>query len=134
MRFLLDTNIVIALLDPARRVQVARHLSAQTPGSVVTSMIVAHELYFGAANSARPDENRRRFDALLAELVPLPFNAEDAHASGVIRAHLKRVGSPIGPYDVLIGGQALARGLTLVTNNSREFGRIDGLVLADWLH
>lgn len=133
MQFLLDTNIVIALLDPSRRARVAKHLTSQAPGDVVTSMIVAHELYVGAANSSRPDENRRRFDAVFAELSPLPFTMDDAQASGAVRAQLKRAGLPIGPYDVLIGGQALARKLTLVTNNTREFARVGGLAVADWL-
>jgi tRNA(fMet)-specific endonuclease VapC len=133
MRFLLDTNIVIALLDPSRRARVTKHLTSHAPGDVVTSMIVAHELYFCAANSARPDENCRRLDAIFAELPPLLFTMDDARASGSVRAQLKRAGLPIGPYDVLIGGQALARGLTLVTNNSREFARVGGLAVADWL-
>jgi tRNA(fMet)-specific endonuclease VapC len=82
MRYLLDTNIVIAFLDPRRRSPVARRLTAQAPRSVVTSVIVAHELYFGAANSSRPDENRRRLDAVLAELSPLPLTPADARAGG----------------------------------------------------
>ena len=93
--------------------------------------MVAHELYFGAANSSRPDENCRRLAAVFAEPPPLPFTMDDARASGSARAQLKRAGLPIGPYDVLIGGQALARGLTLVTNNSREFARVEGLAVAD---
>lgn len=133
MRYLLDTNIVIALLDPRRRAPVSRKLTAQVPGSVVTSVIVAHELYFGAAKSSRPDENRRRFDGVLVELSPLLLTTDDAKAAGFIRAQLQRAGLPIGPSDVLIAGQALARGLTLVTNNHREFARIDGLSLDDWL-
>ena len=99
----------------------------------MTSVIVAHELYFGAAKSSRPDENRRRFDSVLAELSPLPLTMDDAWAAGLIRTQLQRAGLPIGPYDVLIAGQAHARGLTLVTNNRREFARIDGLSLDDWL-
>ncbi len=133
MRYLLDTNIVIALLDPQRRASVVRRLEAKTPGNVVTSAIVAHELYFGAANSARPEDNRHHFDRILKQIPPLPLTRDDARAGGDIRARLKRAGRPIGAYDVLIAGQALARNMILVTNNSREFSRIDALSLEDWL-
>lgn len=133
MRLLLDTNIVIALLNTRHREKVAERLAGEEPGSVVTSVIVAHELHFGAARSSRPDENRRRLDTVLAELPPLPLTFEDARCSGEIRARLARIGQPIGPYDVLIAGQAMARGMTLVTNNSREFARIEGLYWVDWL-
>jgi tRNA(fMet)-specific endonuclease VapC len=131
--WLLDTNIVIGLLNPAKRQPILRRLTALAPGEVVTSAVVAHELYFGAAKSARPEENRRSFDRLLRDLEPLAFTREDAQAAGEIRALLKAAGLPIGPYDVLIAGQAKARGLTLVTHNTREFARVDGLTVEDWL-
>ena len=133
MRYLLDTNILIGLLDPKRCDLILPHLVAHRSGEVVTSAIAAHELYFGAAQSARPQENRRRFDLLFSDLEPLPFASEDAAAAGEIRAGLKALGMPIGPYDVLIAGQARARGLTLVTNNAREFARVEGLAVIDWL-
>jgi tRNA(fMet)-specific endonuclease VapC len=133
MTWLLDTNIVIALLHPEKRQTILRHLLARAPGEVVTSAVVAHELYFGAAKSARPEENRRSFDRLFRDLAPLAFTREDAQAAGEVRALLKTAGMPIGPYDVLIAGQAKARGLTLVTSNIREFARVDGLVVEDWL-
>lgn len=131
--YLLDTNTLIALLDRERRPAVLRRLRAQPPGSAVTSVIVAHELYFGAAKSARPEENRRRFDLLFEDLEPLPFTRGDAEAAGMIRARLKALGTPIGPYDVLIASQALTRELVLVTNNTREFARVDRLAIVDWL-
>ncbi len=133
MGLLLDTNIIIALLDPRHRERVVERLAQETPGNVVTSVIVAYELHFGVARSSRLDENRRRLDAVLAELPPLPLTIDDARSSGEIRARLARIGKPIGPYDTLIAGQAMARGLTLVTHNSREFARIEGLSWVDWL-
>ncbi|MFZ1431010.1 MAG: type II toxin-antitoxin system VapC family toxin [Geminicoccaceae bacterium] len=133
MRYLLDTNILIALLHPQRRQQVLQHLLALPPDDVVTSAIAAHELYFGAAKSSRPEENRRRFDLLFQDLQPLEFTREDAATAGTIRAELRAVGTPIGPYDVLMAGQAKARDLTLVTHNTREFTRIHGLAVVDWL-
>lgn len=133
MGCLLDTTILIALLNPERRDLILTQLLALRPGEAVTSAIAAHELYFGAARSARPEENRRRFDLLLQDLEPLAFGQEDAEAAGEIRAELKAAGESTGPYDVLIAGQAKARGLTLVTNNVREFARVEGLGVVDWL-
>lgn len=97
------------------------------------SSVVAHELWYGAAASSRPVENSER----LLEFLRPPFRVlslqkEDARHAGEIRAAMRRRGTPIGPYDVLIAGQALARGLTLVTANTREFSRVQGLTLADW--
>lgn len=131
MAWLLDTNAIIALVtrrsDPLlRRVEVAE------PGTLATSSVVAHELYFGAHRSQKIEFNLETLRLLFADLVVLEFDREDARTSGEIRAALARQGTPIGPYDVLIAGQARARGMTLVTNNLSEFQRIDGLKIEDW--
>jgi tRNA(fMet)-specific endonuclease VapC len=131
--YLLDTDTLIGLLHPERRLRILPRLLAQPPGAALTSAIVAHELYFGAAKSARPEENRRSFDRLFTDLMPLGFERGDAEAAGEIGARLRAQGMPIGPYDVLVAGQALARRLTLVTGNTREFARVDGLSVANWL-
>jgi tRNA(fMet)-specific endonuclease VapC len=94
------------------------------------SSIVAHELFFGAFRSQRVKENLAVVEALEFEI--LDFDREDAKQAGMIRAALAAAGTPIGPYDVLIAGQALARGLTLLTHNMREFKRVEGLKLEDW--
>ncbi len=133
MRFLLDTNMLIALLHPQRRQHVLEHLAGLMPSDVVTSAIAAHELYFGAAKSSCPAEIRQRFDLLFRDLQPVELTRDDAAAAGLIRADLKAAGTPIGPYDVLMAGQAKARGLTLVTNNLRKFARVEGLNVVDWL-
>jgi tRNA(fMet)-specific endonuclease VapC len=133
LRYLLDANIIVALLRRRSRAAVLARIGAQPQGDVVTSVVVAHELYYGAAWSDRPDENRSQLAAMFADLVPIPLTREDAEAAGEIRAQLRAAGTPIGPYDVLIAGQARARGLVLVTNNTREFARVGGLPTADWL-
>jgi tRNA(fMet)-specific endonuclease VapC len=92
---------------------------------------VAHELFYGAFKSRRRFENLALIDAL--EFVVLEFDREDARRSGEIRALLSAKGMPIGPYDVLIAGQAVARNLILVTHNTREFKRVPGLRIEDWL-
>jgi tRNA(fMet)-specific endonuclease VapC len=129
MAYLLDTNAVIAVLKEADS-PVGRRLRREAPGEVFISAIVLHELFYGAFKSARVERNvavveRLRFGVL-------DFSAEDARAAGRVRAALAQKGTPIGPYDVLIAGQALARGLVLVTRNGAEFRRIEGLMVQDW--
>ena len=92
--------------------------------------IVVHELYFGAYKGQRTAENLARVGGLQFEV--LEFDGEDARAAGQLRASLAAAGTPIGPYDVRIAGQALARALTLVTHNTAEFKRVPGLQIEDW--
>ena len=126
--FLLDTNAVIAALKGNEGV--LDRIRAQSPQDVAISSIVAHELYYGAFRSVRTTENLARVDAL--QFRTLEFDRDDARCAGEIRARLSAAGSPIGPYDVLIAGQALSRALVLVTRNGREFARVDGLKIEDW--
>jgi tRNA(fMet)-specific endonuclease VapC len=129
MRFLLDTNAVIALLgDPGGRL--AQRVRRHAPASIGLSSIVMHELYFGAFKSGNRDRNLAVVDGLRLEVVA--FDREDARHAGEIRASLASQGIPIGGYDVLIAGQARARALTLVTRNLREFRRVQGLHVQDW--
>jgi tRNA(fMet)-specific endonuclease VapC len=100
------------------------------PTDVGVSAVVMHELYYGAFKSERRDRNLALVDALRFEVLPL--DTEDARHAGEVRAMLAARGTPIGAYDILIAGQALARGLTLVTRNLREFERIPELSLENW--
>ena len=129
--YLLDTNAIIALLTQRSERLLAR-IRALQPGQIGLSTVVVHELYFGAYKSQKIDFNLETIRRLLADLVVLELDREDARAAGEIRAALARKGTPIGPYDVLIAGQAVARKLTLVTNNTAEFSRVDTLRLEDW--
>lgn len=129
MRYLLDTNAMIGLLKDTASV-LARRARRENPRRLGLSSIVAHELYYGAYKSQRRAENLDRLDAIRFEI--LPFDKEDAMAAGEIRAALAAMGSPIGPYDVLIAGQAKARGLVLVTDNVREFQRVADLRVENW--
>ena len=128
MKYLLDTNAIIALLRRDRdfEARVRQH----RPADFGLSAIVAHELFFGAYKGQRRDENLARVDGLQFE--PVEFDADDARAAGRIRAELGATGKPIGPYDILIAGQAFARNLTLISRNLREFQRVDGLVVENW--
>ncbi|MEI7610517.1 MAG: type II toxin-antitoxin system VapC family toxin [Rhodospirillaceae bacterium] len=128
MRFLLDTNAVIALLKghPGFLSRLRQH----QPRDFGIPSIVAHELFYGAYKGQRTAGNLARVDALQFEV--LDFDREDARQAGDLRARLAAAGTPIGPYDVLIAGQALARSMTLVTHNTREFQRVPGLCTEDW--
>ena len=129
MRFLLDSNACIALLDntsPTLRTRIRRH----RPSEFGLSAIVTYELYYGACKSRRMDRNLELLDSLAFEVVP--FDASDARVAGAVRSELEAVGRPIGPYDLLIAGQARARGLTLVTANCDEFLRVKDLDCEDW--
>jgi tRNA(fMet)-specific endonuclease VapC len=129
MRYLLDANAVIALLNDTTS-PIARRIRRYAPRDFGVSAVVIHELYYGAFKSQRVDQNVARVDAL--QFSVLEFDEEDARQAGQIRAHLTSKGTPIGPYDVLIAGQAKARELTLVTHNTTEFQRVPGLKIEDW--
>ena len=129
MKYLLDANAVIALLNDTRS-RTARRARRHKPGDVGISAIVVHELYYGAFKSQRTARNVALIDALQFEVMDL--DQEDAKQAGEIRALLAARGSPIGPYDVLIAGQARARKLILVTRNTAEFARVPGLRIEDW--
>jgi tRNA(fMet)-specific endonuclease VapC len=129
MRYLLDANAVIALLNDTTS-PIARRIRRFTPGDFGVSAVVIHELYYGAFKSQRVGMNVARVDAL--QFPVLELDQADARQAGEIRAHLASKGTPIGPYDVLIAGQAKARNLTLVTHNTTEFRRVPGLKVEDW--
>jgi tRNA(fMet)-specific endonuclease VapC len=129
MRYLLDTNAVISLLN-APRGPLACRARQHRPSDIGLSAIVAYELYFGAFKSQRAGHNLSLVDSLQFEVVS--FDKEDAREAGKIRAALAATGTPIGPYDVQIAGQARARSLVLVSRNLREFQRVDGLSVENW--
>jgi tRNA(fMet)-specific endonuclease VapC len=128
VRFLLDSNAVIALMKGHSGF--LTRLRQHQPRDFGISAIVAHELFYGAYRGQRTAENLARVDALQFEV--LDFDREDARQAGELRALLAAAGTPIGAYDVLIAGQALARDLTLVTHNTGEFQRVPGLRIEDW--
>ncbi|TPE48190.1 type II toxin-antitoxin system VapC family toxin [Amaricoccus solimangrovi] len=128
---LLDTNAVIALLT-RRSPALLRRVEASEPGSLAVSAVVAHELWYGAYRSRKVEFNLETLRLLFSDLAILDLDREDARVAGEIRAELARRGTPIGPYDLLIAGQAKARGLTLITNNIGEFARVAGLDVEDW--
>jgi tRNA(fMet)-specific endonuclease VapC len=130
----LDTNVVIGLLSGRPAFLRARFDAAfADDAQIAISCIVYHELMFGAAASQYRERNEKAVSSLLMRGIEvLNFDTGDAHSAGIIRADLKAMGTPIGPYDVLIAAQALRRDATLVTANRREFQRVPGLKIEDW--
>ncbi|MGY5807126.1 PIN domain-containing protein [Rhizobium sp. LEGMi198b] len=128
MKYLLDSNAVIALMKG--HTGFVSELRRHKPQDFAISAIVAHELFYGAYKGQRVADNLVRVDALQFET--LDFDREDARVAGEIRANLASLGTPIGAYDVLIAGQAVARDLILITHNVREFERVHKLRFEDW--
>jgi tRNA(fMet)-specific endonuclease VapC len=129
MRYLLDTNAVIALSNNTDA-NLLRRTRRMPPRDIAISSIVMQELYFGAYKSRRQTQNLAVADALKFDVIE--FDRDDARQAGEIRAFLAARGTPIGPFDVLIAGQAVARNAILVTRNTREFVRVPGLRIENW--
>lgn len=132
MRFMLDTNI-IAYAKNNRPESVLRRFMQYRPEDMCISSITMAELEFGVCNSARPEQNRLALMTFLARIEVVPFDADAAREYGDIRAELTRKGQLIGANDLLIAAHARALGLTLVTNNGREFERVAGLKVENWV-
>jgi tRNA(fMet)-specific endonuclease VapC len=134
VNYVLDTNACIALINGSPASVRGRFQKAIGSGAkIVVPAIVSFELWYGVAKSARPALNAQLLETFLSgPVVELSFNDEDARVAGSIRAGLEASGKPIGAYDLLIAGQALAGQFTLVTANVSEFSRVKGLSWQDW--
>ena len=130
LKYLLDTNIVIYTMK--NRPQQVKRRFQQHHGQMGISAVTLGELVFGAEHSQEVERNLTDIEAMAARLEVVPFDSKAAYHFGQIRAELYRTGQPIGPYDMMIAGQARAMGLILVTNNVKEFERVQGLLIEDW--
>jgi len=131
MRYLLDTNIVSDLVRNPQG-KVAQHIRKVGEAQVFTSIIVAAELRYGAAKSRSPRLSAQ-LEAVLGALEVLPFETPADAAYGLLRTRLEQAGRPIGANDLLIAAQAIALGYTIVTDNEKEFARIEDLPRENWL-
>jgi len=131
MRVMLDTNTCIFAIN--KNPVVRARFIAEYPFGIAISAITEAELWFGVENSAKPEKNSETLRVFLTTVEILPFDTLAAAEYGRVRTGLKRAGTPIGERDTLIATHAKALGLTLVTNNTREFERVEGLLLEDWL-
>lgn len=134
MNFLLDTNAVVALLRNKPAQVRERYREAGACGDyLAVSSVVLFELWYAVAKSSQVMENTERLRVFLSgDLDLLDFDDEDAKTAGQVRATLEKKGTPIGAYDLLIAGQALRRGLTVITANTSEFSRVADLSWEDW--
>jgi tRNA(fMet)-specific endonuclease VapC len=135
MKYLLDTNIVSYFLCDASP-GLSQYILDSTPDTLAISVISAGELRYGLSklpSSKRATELANRLDALLATIPVLPLPADAAPHYGNTRAQLEAAGTPIGGNDLWIAAHALAQNLTLVTNNTREFERVVGLRVENWI-
>jgi len=130
MRYLLDTDICIYAMKG--HTSVLSRLLAKDREEIVVSVITEAELRTGAAKSSSPIPVLRHIQNFLRPVTVAEFTSDDAAAYAQLRAKLERAGTPIGPLDTLIAAQALARKLTMVSNNVREFARVGGLKVENW--
>jgi len=132
MRYLLDTNACIALLN-ASSARLVERMRAHHPADFTISSVVRAELDYGARRSRRVAENLESVARLCEPLRSLAFDDRCAAEYGAVRAELETVGQPIGPYDMMIAATARAHALTVITANTREFRKVVALRVENWL-
>lgn len=130
MTHLLDTNVFIAAMRGNAEVWSRFH--AHDPTDIAISCVSLYELYSGIERCQKPLVERQKVTSLIGPLHVLPFDATAAVMTAKIRRQLEVGGSIIGPYDLMLAGQALSLGVTFVTHNTAEFSRVQGLILEDW--
>ena len=132
MRYMLDTNICIYAIKHKPE-QVFMRLQEHDPIDICISSVTYAELVHGVEKSKAIERNRVALALLLANIEIMNFDSLAAESYGKIRADLEKEGTPIGPLDMMIAGHAKALGYTVVTNNTKEFERVKGLTLENWI-
>lgn len=130
MKYILDTNTCIFIIKKDENV--LSHLKNIDFKEICISSITLSELEYGVAKSMHSEKNQKALDAFVYNFSILPFDSNAAHEYGKIRANLEKIGSPIGGMDMLIAAHAKSQKLILVTNNTKEFIRVNGLNIEDW--
>ena len=128
--YLLDTNSVIYFFKGMG--EVAKNLFLDSPKEIFIPSIVLYELEVTIPKSNSPAKRKEQLNLLLEQIEIVDFSKKEAKEAAAIRANLEKLGTPIGPMDTLIAGCAKANNLTLVTRNTKEFARVDGLRLENW--
>ena len=131
MRFMLDTNTCVDLIRQ-RNDRILRKVKRRRAEDLCVSSVTLSELEYGAAKSGDPGKNRLALAEFMAPLSVMPYDDAAAPVYGRVRAELERAGTPIGPLDTMIAAHALALGLTVVTDNEREFRRVADLKIQNW--
>ena len=130
MRYMLDTNICVFALK--HNPKVLEEFEAKRNDGIAISSITLAELEFGVCNSQAVQKNHNALIAFLSLVDVLSFDGTAAAEYGIINAALRKQGAPIGIMDTLIAAHAISEGLTVITNNTREFNRVSGLTIEDW--
>lgn len=131
MRFMLDTNTCVDLIRE-RDERILRRMKRRSPDDLCVSSVTLSELEYGAEKSAKPQKNRLALAEFMTPLAVVPYDDSVAPVYGRVRTALEKAGTPIGPLDTMIAAHALTLGLTLVTDNEREFRRVAGLKVQNW--
>jgi tRNA(fMet)-specific endonuclease VapC len=131
LTYLLDSNVCIRLINNSSPAVTTR-LASQQPEDILISTITQLELYYGAYRSAQQERNLQILQRFFSQFTIIPLEPEAARIAGRIRAELAASGTPIGPYDLQIAAIAMANNLILVTHNTKEFSRVNGLQIEDW--
>jgi tRNA(fMet)-specific endonuclease VapC len=131
MSFLFDTNACISYLNDYLS-PIRRKLEGLSPNQIFVCSVVKAELFYGAMKSHNPKQTLLKQELFLNQFVSYPFDDKAAKIFGEIRAHLARLGTPIGPYDLQIAAIAIEHNVTLVTHNTDEFSRVPHLRFEDW--
>jgi tRNA(fMet)-specific endonuclease VapC len=131
MKYLLDANTCILYLN-GRSVGITSKLQSLLPEDIAVCSVVKAELFYGAMKSANQQDSLKKQQEFFEPYLSFPFDDKSALEYGKIRADLAQKGTPIGPNDLMIAAIAIVNNLILVTNNSKEFGRVIGLKLEDW--
>ena len=131
MRYLLDTNICIYFLN--ENANIVEKIGRLSNSEMAISIITLAELQFGAHNSSHVSRNLERIAFLTSTIAVLPLTSEITDRYAQIKALLRKIGQPVDDFDILIGATAIANSITLVTNNTQHFERMDGIVLENWM-
>jgi tRNA(fMet)-specific endonuclease VapC len=133
MKLMLDTNICIAIIKQ-KPADILLKFGAYQVGDICISSVTLAELRYGVAKSQFQEKNQTALDEFILPLEVVSFDEAAALVYGALRANLEKKSTPISALDTLIGAHALSLNLTLVTNNTKEFNRITGLKVIDWIH
>ncbi len=132
MKYLLDTNTCIYVINKKSKTILNKLLEIEISEMVISSITVA-ELFFGVEKSSKKEENLTSLNNFLLPFGILNFDSSDSVTYAKIRTELQKAGTPIGPMDLLIASQAISKDLILVSNNTREFQRVQNLKLENWV-
>jgi len=132
LKYMLDTNIAIYTIN--NRPKQVREAFKAHDGQLCISAVTLMELIYGAEASTAVDRNLRDIEGFAARVEVLPFDSDAATHTGQLRAELRKIGRPIGPYDEMIAGHARSHGLVVVSNNTKQFENVPGIRLANWVN